>query len=88
MLAGLRCEPKTGEAMPQPADLAARKDVFGANLIPPKPPKSFFMLAFEAVQDTTLIILIVAAIVSLGLSFYRPPHDDNGALRSHALTLL
>ena len=84
VLAGLRCEPRTGDASPQPADLTTRKDVFGANVIPPKPPKSFFMLAFEAVQDTTLIILIVAAIVSLGLSFYRPPHNDNGALSARA----
>ena len=55
------------------ADLTRRQEVFGSNVIPPKPPKSFLRLAWEAVQDTTLIILIVAAIISLGLSFYHPP---------------
>jgi Ca2+ transporting ATPase len=31
---------------------------------------------WEALQDITLIILIVAAVISLGLSFYHPPEDD------------
>ena len=56
-----------------PADLKGRIEVFGSNVIPPKPPKSFFRLCWEAAQDTTLIILMVAAIISLGLSFYKPP---------------
>jgi P-type Ca2+ transporter type 2B len=43
--------------------------VFGSNVIPPKPPKSFLELVWEAIQDVTLIILIVAAIISLLLSF-------------------
>jgi Ca2+ transporting ATPase len=30
---------------------------------------------FDAVQDTTLIILLICAIVSLGLSFYHPPQE-------------
>uniref|UniRef100_A0A674F555 Calcium-transporting ATPase n=1 Tax=Salmo trutta TaxID=8032 RepID=A0A674F555_SALTR len=57
----------------QPADIDKRKEVFGQNLIPPKKPKTFLQLVWEALQDVTLIILEVAAIVSLGLSFYRPP---------------
>lgn len=36
------------------------------------------MLAFEAMQDTTLIMLIICSIVSIGLSFYHP--SDEGAL--------
>jgi len=51
------------------ADTRRRLDVFGSNVIPPKPPKSFFELVWEAIQDVTLIILIVAAIISLSLSF-------------------
>ncbi|ESO99441.1 hypothetical protein LOTGIDRAFT_186814 [Lottia gigantea] len=58
-----------------PADLEHRISVFGSNVIPPKPPKSFLRLVWEALQDVTLIILIVAAIISLGLSFYKPPPD-------------
>lgn len=55
------------------SDIRRRTEVFGLNVIPPNPPKGFLRLVWEAIQDITLIILIVAAIVSLGLSFYRPP---------------
>lgn len=54
-------------------DIDRRKQEFGQNLIPPKKPKTFVQLVWEALQDVTLIILEVAAIISLGLSFYRPP---------------
>ncbi|XP_062238676.1 plasma membrane calcium-transporting ATPase 1 isoform X3 [Platichthys flesus] len=57
----------------QLADIEKRKTVFGQNFIPPKKPKTFLQLVWEALQDVTLIILEVAAIVSLGLSFYKPP---------------
>lgn len=57
-------------------DLEHRRETFGSNSIPPKPPKTFMQLVWEALQDITLIILEVAAIVSLGLSFYQPPQDD------------
>nr|ABL63470.1 plasma membrane calcium ATPase [Pinctada fucata] len=56
-----------------PADLEDRRTVFGSNVIPPKPPKTFLQLVWEALQDVTLIILLVAALISLGLSFYKPP---------------
>ena len=71
------------------SDLEHRRDVFGSNTIPPKPPKTFlqvthcfvlsnlvtilpWQLVWEALQDVTLIILQVAAVVSLALSLYRP----------------
>ena len=57
-------------------DIERRKEEFGQNLIPPKKPKTFLQLVWEALQDVTLIILEVAAIVSLGLSFYRPPDAE------------
>ncbi|KAM6895352.1 plasma membrane calcium-transporting ATPase 1 isoform 1-T1 [Xenentodon cancila] len=60
----------------QPADIEKRKTAFGQNLIPPKKPKTFLQLVWEALQDVTLIILEVAAIVSLGLSFYKPPGGE------------
>ncbi|KAJ8387029.1 hypothetical protein AAFF_G00162060 [Aldrovandia affinis] len=60
----------------QPADISKRIEEFGQNLIPPKKPKTFLQLVWEALQDVTLIILEVAAIVSLGLSFYRPPDAE------------
>ncbi|XP_051547629.1 plasma membrane calcium-transporting ATPase 1-like isoform X3 [Myxocyprinus asiaticus] len=61
----------------QPSDIEKRKGVFGQNFIPPKKPKTFLQLVWEALQDVTLIILEVAAIVSLGLSFYKPPDSDS-----------
>ncbi|XP_051976611.1 plasma membrane calcium-transporting ATPase 1-like isoform X2 [Xyrauchen texanus] len=61
----------------QPSDIEKRQEVFGQNFIPPKKPKTFLQLVWEALQDVTLIILEVAAIVSLGLSFYKPPDSDN-----------
>ncbi|VDN02735.1 unnamed protein product [Thelazia callipaeda] len=57
------------------SSLERRRKVFGRNEIPPVPSKSFLRLAWEALQDITLIILLVSALVSLGLSFYKPPDD-------------
>ncbi|XP_072571664.1 plasma membrane calcium-transporting ATPase 2 isoform X6 [Paramormyrops kingsleyae] len=60
-------------------DLDKRKEIFGRNLIPPKKPKTFLQLVWEALQDVTLIILEIAAIISLGLSFYQPPGEGSEA---------
>lgn len=58
-------------------DCDLRAKTFGSNVIPPKPPKTFLELVWEALQDVTLIILIIAAFISLGLSFYKPPPDPD-----------
>uniref|UniRef100_A0A3B3SLQ7 Calcium-transporting ATPase n=1 Tax=Paramormyrops kingsleyae TaxID=1676925 RepID=A0A3B3SLQ7_9TELE len=60
-----------------PTDLEKRHSAFGKNFIPPKKPKTFLQLVWEALQDVTLIILEIAAIISLGLSFYHPPGGDS-----------
>uniref|UniRef100_A0A4W5L7N4 Calcium-transporting ATPase n=1 Tax=Hucho hucho TaxID=62062 RepID=A0A4W5L7N4_9TELE len=60
-----------------PVDLEKRHAAFGKNFIPPKKPKSFLALVWEALQDVTLIILEIAAVISLGLSFYHPPGGDS-----------
>lgn len=59
-----------------PADLERRYQAYGKNFIPPKKPKTFLELVWEALQDVTLIILEAAAIISLGLSFYQPPGKE------------
>uniref|UniRef100_A0A4W4GMY7 Calcium-transporting ATPase n=1 Tax=Electrophorus electricus TaxID=8005 RepID=A0A4W4GMY7_ELEEL len=59
-----------------PVDLEKRHAAFGKNFIPPKKPKTFLQLVWEALQDVTLIILEIAAIISLGLSFYHPQGND------------
>ncbi|XP_051854545.1 plasma membrane calcium-transporting ATPase 4 isoform X1 [Antechinus flavipes] len=70
-----------------PIDLERRRLVFGKNFIPPKKAKTFLELVWEALQDVTLIILEVAAIVSLGLSFYRPPGEENAECQQNAPTV-
>jgi Ca2+ transporting ATPase len=70
----LQVNPQVGLSSSNKADLNARAAQFGLNEIPPKAPKSFLFLMWEALQDTTLIILIVSAVISLALSFY---HDDS-----------
>uniref|UniRef100_A0A4W4ERA9 Calcium-transporting ATPase n=2 Tax=Electrophorus electricus TaxID=8005 RepID=A0A4W4ERA9_ELEEL len=62
-----------------PGDLETRQQVFGCNFIPPKKPKTFLQLVWEALQDVTLIILEIAAVISLGLSFYQPPDGNSEA---------
>uniref|UniRef100_A0A8C3HRY6 Calcium-transporting ATPase n=1 Tax=Chrysemys picta bellii TaxID=8478 RepID=A0A8C3HRY6_CHRPI len=61
------------------ADLEKRRQIYGQNFIPPKQPKTFLQLVWEALQDVTLIILEIAAIISLGLSFYAPPGEETEA---------
>ncbi|XP_037539142.1 plasma membrane calcium-transporting ATPase 1 isoform X2 [Nematolebias whitei] len=65
-------------------DITRRRQEFGQNVIPPKKPKTFLQLVWEALQDVTLIILEVAAIISLGLSFYNPPVADRQSCGSAA----
>lgn len=59
-----------------PVDLEKRHTSFGKNFIPPKKAKTFLQLVWEALQDVTLIILEIAAIISLGLSIFHPPGGD------------
>lgn len=78
----LRTDPIAG-LKAEESDLQHRREVYGSNTIPPKKSKSFLQLVWEALQDVTLIILEVAAIVSLALSFYHPESSgDEGESRS------
>ncbi|PRQ51923.1 putative calcium-transporting ATPase [Rosa chinensis] len=49
------------------ADLIYRRNMFGSNTYPQKKGRSFLRFLWEAWQDLTLIILIIAAAVSLAL---------------------
>ena len=66
IMESLETNQKTGLSN-EPHELERRKSSFGVNYIPPVPPKNFLALCFDAIQDKTLIILIVAAIVSIAL---------------------
>lgn len=56
-----------------------RKRVFGENMLPEKKLKSIWRLAWIALQDKVLILLSVAAVVSLALGLYQtfgPTHEE------------
>uniref|UniRef100_A0A158R686 Calcium-transporting ATPase n=1 Tax=Syphacia muris TaxID=451379 RepID=A0A158R686_9BILA len=57
--------------------LQKRRAVYGSNEIPPHPPKSLLRLIWEALQDMTLVILLVCSIFSLALPFLNPPSQDD-----------
>ncbi|KNC50881.1 calcium-transporting ATPase PAT1 [Thecamonas trahens ATCC 50062] len=55
--------------------IPSRRERFGANRLPEAPTKSFLELCYETLQDFILILLIVAAIVSLILGVTVASHD-------------
>ncbi|KAJ2778880.1 plasma membrane calcium [Coemansia javaensis] len=48
-----------------------RVGAFGVNLLPPTKSRSFLGLVWDALHDKMLILLIVAAVVSLGIGIYQ-----------------
>ena len=48
-----------------------RRRVFGTNRVPDRKTKSFFHLAWIAAQDKVLILLSIAAVISLALGLYQ-----------------
>ncbi|WVZ65438.1 hypothetical protein U9M48_014801 [Paspalum notatum var. saurae] len=52
---------------PDEDELLQRRDVFGTNTYPSKKRRSIWRFVFEACQDLTLVILMVAAAISLSL---------------------
>ncbi|CAH1765976.1 1340_t:CDS:2 [Entrophospora sp. SA101] len=64
----------------QPTHFYQRKMAFGTNVLPPKKTKSIFMLMWMAMQEKILVLLAIAAIISLGLGLYedlRPNADPD-----------
>ncbi|CAB4286593.1 unnamed protein product [Prunus armeniaca] len=49
------------------SNIPIRQNVYGLNRYTEKPPGTFFMFVLEALQDFTLIILMVCAVVSIGV---------------------
>ncbi|THU64608.1 hypothetical protein C4D60_Mb01t28250 [Musa balbisiana] len=49
------------------AEILHRRNIFGANTYPRKKGRSFWVFLWEACQDLTLVILMVAAVLSLVL---------------------
>ena len=68
-------------------DIENRKTSFGVNFIPPKPPPSIFALMWEAAQDVTLIILVVAAVISIVLGLTVEEDKKSGWIEGAAILI-
>ncbi|XP_018318670.1 plasma membrane calcium-transporting ATPase 4-like [Agrilus planipennis] len=60
-----------------PTELKSRQHAFGVNYIPPNKPKRFMTMFCESFKDVTIIILTVAATISLAISFYKPADNEH-----------
>lgn len=49
------------------SEIPLRQEIFGENKYEEKPPKSFWSFVWDALQDLTLIVLMVCAVVSIGV---------------------
>lgn len=61
------------------SEIEERKQLFGINKIEPPPPTPFWRLMLNALKDTTMIILIVSAVVSLILTLVFPQDGEKFA---------
>lgn len=71
---------KTGSSNDGLSEESAEKrlEKYGKNAIEEKPPKSFAKRFFEQLQDFMVIVLLVAAAVSVIVEFASEEHDPNG----------
>ncbi|KAF5750243.1 putative calcium-transporting ATPase 11 plasma membrane-type [Tripterygium wilfordii] len=51
----------------QERELPTREKIYGLNQYTEKPPRTFLMFVWDALQDLTLIILMICALVSIGV---------------------
>lgn len=49
------------------SDIPIRQNIYGSNTYTEKPSKGFWLFVWDALQDLTLIILMVCAVVSIGV---------------------
>lgn len=61
---------KTGDVDTTVVSFADREHYFGRNVLPKRKPKSIFELMWIALQEKILILLLIAAVVSIGLGIY------------------
>jgi magnesium-transporting ATPase (P-type) len=61
------------------------REMFGRNAFPESPMNGFFQLFFEALQDSTLLILIGASIVSLAIGIWE--HGADGWIEGGAILI-
>jgi len=77
VLRGLKVDPRVGIATVELTnDLKDRIKEYGVNVYPEAPHETFIQLFLDALQDTTIIILCIAAIISLILGIALPPPGE------------
>ena len=60
-----------------PKDIANRQQYFGSNRLDARRSKTFFEFFFDALKDETLIILMVASVISIVLGVIFPPKGES-----------
>eukprot|EP00698_Gefionella_okellyi_P009388 TRINITY_DN2382_c0_g1_i1.p1 TRINITY_DN2382_c0_g1~~TRINITY_DN2382_c0_g1_i1.p1 ORF type:complete len:1134 (+),score=253.49 TRINITY_DN2382_c0_g1_i1:140-3541(+) len=84
----LGCDEHNGlGADEEETDFADRIAVYGTNTNPPVPFKSFFLLFWSALTDTTIMVLCVAATISLvlGCVLPEPGHEETAWIEGIAI---
>ncbi|KAK3986800.1 Ca2+-transporting ATPase [Cladorrhinum sp. PSN332] len=81
---GLRTDKRSGPSIDETHLSGHRKRVFGVHHLPERKSKSFLQLAWIALHDRILILLSIAAAISLALGLYQTfgsttHHDGEGA---------
>ena len=87
----LKTDPKLGLCGTELSEenLTKRKEAFGVNEFEYPPPKSFLQLCRDALDDLTVQILCVAAIISLGIGAGLKKHrEEYGYLEGIAIVLV
>jgi magnesium-transporting ATPase (P-type) len=72
LIARIGVNPKAGLSDSQ---VEQRKQFYGDNSMPETPPKTFSQIFMETFSDTTILILITAAVVSIIVNMFSHPHD-------------
>ncbi|TFK75096.1 calcium-translocating P-type ATPase [Pluteus cervinus] len=62
---------KAHEWTPETAPLAHRQHIYGTNTLPQRASKSLLALMWLALKDKVLVLLSIAALISLALGFYQ-----------------
>lgn len=87
ILSGLHVDPNFGISNDEKSannsnhsiTIVKRQEVFGANRLAPVKSKSFLRLVWEALQDKVMILLSIAAVVSLSIGIYQDIKGDSDA---------
>ncbi|KAJ3289941.1 plasma membrane calcium [Rhizoclosmatium sp. JEL0117] len=83
ILSKLRVDETNGLSIVNDKDLNARREAFGANVLPAVKPKSLFQYMISALSDKIMILLSVVSFISLSIGIYEDVHEPDPAQRVH-----